>query len=103
MKSFSAAVTLKTSVAQTSNPASHFRCAHVQLEYRIVTPLDALECVRIRGLTRLNAVSVQRLAALGITAESWANDTRSEKLGTGQLMSILAWLSCLGADMLLPT
>ena len=50
------------------------------LEYKSALPLDAPECVRIRGLTRENAISAQRLAALGITAESWANDIRSGEL-----------------------
>ena len=36
--------------------------------------------MRIRGLTRENGVSAQRLAELGITAESWAHDIRSEVL-----------------------
>ena len=48
--------------------------------YRPATPEDAAECVRTRGLTRENAVSVQRLAEFGITAESWANDIRSGEL-----------------------
>ena len=43
-------------------------------------PQDAGDCIHIRGLTRENAISAQRLAALGITAESWANDIRSEEL-----------------------
>ena len=43
--------------------------------YRPATPQDAPECVRIRGLTRENAVSAERLASLGITPESWAHDT----------------------------
>jgi GNAT superfamily N-acetyltransferase len=50
------------------------------MQFRPASPLDSLECVRIRGLTRENAVSEQRLAALGITAESWANDTRTGEL-----------------------
>ena len=37
---------------------------------------DAPECVRMRGLTRENAVSEERLRAHGITAESWAEDIR---------------------------
>ena len=48
--------------------------------YRPATPEDAHECVRIRGLTRENAISSTRLATLGITAESWANDIQSQKL-----------------------
>ena len=52
----------------------------MHLKYRSASPLDAPECVRIRGLTRENAVSAQRLAALGITAETWASDIRSGEL-----------------------
>lgn len=35
---------------------------------------DASEFVRIRGLTRENPIPVARLAALGITAETWGRD-----------------------------
>ena len=52
----------------------------MHFEYRSASPLDAPDCVRIRGLTRENAVSAQRLAAFGITVESWANDIRSGEL-----------------------
>lgn len=38
---------------------------------------DAPECVRLRGQTRENAVSEQRLGSLGITAESWGADIAS--------------------------
>ncbi|MFG6447499.1 GNAT family N-acetyltransferase [Roseateles sp. BYS180W] len=48
--------------------------------YRPATPQDAPECLRLRGLTRENPVSVQRLAELGITAQSWAADTASGDL-----------------------
>ena len=41
---------------------------------------DAAEFVRIRGLTRENAVSAARLARVGITAQSWAGDIRSALL-----------------------
>ncbi len=41
---------------------------------------DAPECVRMRGLTRENAVSEERLRAHGITAESWAEDIRTGRL-----------------------
>ena len=52
----------------------------MHLVYRKATPQDAPECVRLRGLTRENAISTQRLAALGITAESWADDIRAGAL-----------------------
>lgn len=47
---------------------------------RPATPQDAQQCVRIRGLTRENAISSARLASLGITVESWANGIRSGEL-----------------------
>ncbi len=53
---------------------------HMHFEYRPATPVDAQECVRIRGVTRENAVSEQRLASLGITTDSWAEDIRSGEL-----------------------
>jgi ribosomal protein S18 acetylase RimI-like enzyme len=44
-------------------------------------PADfAAEYIRLRGLTRENAVSEERLRALGITAESWANNIQSEEI-----------------------
>lgn len=52
----------------------------VELTYRPAAPADARECVRLRGLTRENAVSEQRLASLGITTESWARDISSGEL-----------------------
>ena len=50
------------------------------LTYRAAVPGDAPECVRIRGLTRQNAVSADRLRSIGITAESWADGIRSGAL-----------------------
>lgn len=47
------------------------------LEIRPALPSDAAECVRMRGLTRENAVSEERLRSMGITAESWASDIAS--------------------------
>jgi GNAT superfamily N-acetyltransferase len=41
---------------------------------RPACPGDAADCVRLRGLTRENAVSEARLRAYGITVESWAAD-----------------------------
>ena len=52
----------------------------MHLEYRPAIPTDAPECVRIRGLTRENAVSEQRLRMLGITQESWATEISSGDL-----------------------
>jgi len=50
------------------------------LTFRPATPEDVPACVVLRGQTRENAVSVERLAAAGITAESWAGDVRSGSL-----------------------
>jgi GNAT superfamily N-acetyltransferase len=49
----------------------------MELEYRPATPGDIAECVVLRGRTRENAVSAERLASVGITVESWAADVRS--------------------------
>jgi GNAT superfamily N-acetyltransferase len=43
-------------------------------------PNDASECVRLRGLTRENAVSEERLREYGVTAQSWAADIESGAL-----------------------
>lgn len=43
-------------------------------------PDDAGECVRLRGLTRENAISEKRLREYGITAQSWAADIESGAL-----------------------
>lgn len=50
------------------------------LEYRQARPEDIADCVRVRGLTRQNAISAERLAELGITVSSW-----SEQVASGQL------------------
>lgn len=52
----------------------------VTIEYRSALPGDAAECIRLRGLTRENAISERRLAELGITTQSWAEDIRSGEL-----------------------
>ncbi|MCH7345163.1 GNAT family N-acetyltransferase [Pelomonas sp. CA6] len=48
--------------------------------YRTALPEDVPACIRLRGLTRENAVSEQRLAELGITAESWSQQVREGRL-----------------------
>lgn len=48
--------------------------------YRPAIPEDIPECVRLRGRTRENAVSAERLAELGITVASWAGDVQSGAL-----------------------
>jgi len=42
--------------------------------YRPAVASDIAECVRLRAMTRENAISAARLASLGITVESWAAD-----------------------------
>lgn len=44
---------------------------------RLALPDDIPACLVLRGMTRENASSAERLAAMGTTAESWANDVRS--------------------------
>ncbi|MFG6467502.1 hypothetical protein [Roseateles sp. BYS87W] len=44
----------------------------MNISFRPATAADAPACVTLRGLTRENAISVAQLAAMGITAESWA-------------------------------
>ena len=52
----------------------------MDLVYRLAQPNDAAACIVLRGKTRENAVSAERLFAIGITAESWAKDIRSGAL-----------------------
>lgn len=39
--------------------------------YRAAVPEDTAACIELRGKTRENAVSVERLQAVGVTLESW--------------------------------
>ena len=48
--------------------------------YRRAVPEDTAQCIAIRGRTRENAISAERLAAKGVTFESWAQDIRSGNL-----------------------
>lgn len=48
--------------------------------FRIAVPDDAADCVRIRGLTRENAVSEERLRSAGITVQLWAKDIEDGNL-----------------------
>lgn len=50
------------------------------LEVKLAVAADAADCLRMRGQTRQNAVSVARLAELGITVESWGADIASGAL-----------------------
>ncbi len=47
---------------------------------RNARPDDASECIRLRALTRQNAVSAARLDALGINAQSWSASIRNGSL-----------------------
>lgn len=47
---------------------------------RPAIPEDAAACVEIRGRTRENAVSAERLTEYGITADSWRKDIQSGAL-----------------------
>lgn len=51
-----------------------------KFQFRRAVAADAAECVRLRGLTRENAVSVERLRSAGITVESWAREIESGSL-----------------------
>lgn len=50
------------------------------ISIRPAIPADAPACLELRGKTRENAVSAQRLAEYGITAESWHDDIASGAL-----------------------
>lgn len=50
------------------------------MHLRPATAEDAPACVALRGLTRENAISVAQLAAMGITAESWAGAVAAGEL-----------------------
>jgi putative acetyltransferase len=58
----------------TLDPYSVFMTLELRYVIEAARAADAAEFVRIRGLTRENAVSAERLAALGITVETWAAD-----------------------------
>lgn len=47
------------------------------LAYRAAIPPDSPHCVELRGQTRQNAFSAEALAALGITAKTWAQGIES--------------------------
>ncbi len=52
----------------------------MNLTCRPALPGDAAACVALRGLTRENAISEERLRSLGITVQSWGEDIRSGAL-----------------------
>ena len=52
----------------------------MNFKYRTAVPNDAVQCVALRGKTRENAVSEERLRSIGITAETWSRDIRNGAL-----------------------
>jgi N-acetylglutamate synthase-like GNAT family acetyltransferase len=50
------------------------------VEYRRAVPSDIATCIALRGKTRENAVSVERLAQLGVTLASWSAGVASGDL-----------------------
>ncbi len=52
----------------------------MRVEILNAVPEDAPACVYMRGLTRENAVSPERLRQYGITEQSWAEDIRTDAL-----------------------
>ena len=50
------------------------------LTFRPAAPEDVAACLVLRGLTRENAIPAERLAAVGITEQSWSDDVRSDRL-----------------------
>ncbi len=52
----------------------------MHLKYRPALPVDAEQCVVLRGKTRENAVSEHQLRVRGISAKSWGDDIRTGAL-----------------------
>ena len=50
------------------------------LSFRPAVPEDVPACLELRGRTRENAIPAERLAAMGITVQSWSDDVRSGAL-----------------------
>ena len=50
------------------------------LIYRSAFPSDIAACIELRGKTRENAVSVERLKELGVTHSSWSADVANGDL-----------------------
>ena len=50
------------------------------ITFKTAPPDLAADYVRLRAMTRQNAVSQRRLRALGITAQSWASDIQAGEL-----------------------
>ena len=52
----------------------------MKIQYRTAVQEDAEACVALRGKTRENAISEERLRSIGITAETWGEDIRTGAL-----------------------
>ena len=49
-------------------------------QFRAATPDDIPACITLRGLTRENPATAERLAELGVTVESWSAQVRNQEL-----------------------
>lgn len=58
------------------------------LEYRRALPEDAGECLVVRGKTRQNPASEERLQSIGVTPESWAENIRFGARAAGEIQVI---------------
>jgi ribosomal protein S18 acetylase RimI-like enzyme len=56
----------------------------MSITYRTAVPNDIAACIELRGKTRENSVSIERLKALGVTLESWSSDVAEGRV-TGYL------------------
>jgi ribosomal protein S18 acetylase RimI-like enzyme len=61
-------------------PYPLIRQTTMSLHYRLATPGDIAQCIILRGQTRENAISAERLAAIGITEASWSGQVASGEL-----------------------
>ena len=49
-------------------------------QFRAASPDDIPACITLRGLTRENPATAERLAELGVTVESWSAQVRNQEL-----------------------
>ena len=54
------------------DPIRHSR--HMNVVYRRAVPEDVAACIDLRGKTRENSISVERLKAIGVTLETWTRE-----------------------------
>lgn len=52
----------------------------MKVTFRVARPEDTADCIRLRGMTSENAFSVEQLAELGITLDSWQAGIRDDSL-----------------------